>query len=110
MARTPLYSKGQSIAFLMVLAALTMGGLGEPLNNPGGRRELFVVPVVAVLYVLAFVIAVSFTYVALLKRRLEPLPRTEFPADDVVGAFRYMQQRKNIGKVIVTMAARDSRL
>ena len=53
MARTPLYSKGQSIAFLMVLAALTMGGLGEPLNNPGGRRELFVVPVVAVLYVLA---------------------------------------------------------
>ncbi len=37
-------------------------------------------------------------------RKYQPLPRTVFPAGDVVGAFRYMQQRKNIGKVVVAMA------
>ncbi len=33
----------------------------------------------------------------------QPLPMTVFPIDDVVGAFRYMAQRKNIGKIVVTM-------
>ncbi len=33
-----------------------------------------------------------------------PLPSTVFEAGEVVGAFRYMQQRKNIGKVIVSLA------
>lgn len=32
-----------------------------------------------------------------------PLPMTVFPIDDVVGAFRYMAQRKNIGKVVVSL-------
>ena len=32
-----------------------------------------------------------------------PLPLTEFPAEDVTGAFRYMAQRKNIGKVVVSL-------
>ncbi|MEM9185485.1 MAG: SDR family NAD(P)-dependent oxidoreductase [Planctomycetota bacterium] len=30
-----------------------------------------------------------------------PLPSTEFPAEGVAEAFRYMSQRKNIGKVVV---------
>ncbi|NUQ61200.1 MAG: SDR family NAD(P)-dependent oxidoreductase [Pirellulales bacterium] len=33
----------------------------------------------------------------------KPLPMTVFPIDDVVGAFRYMAQRKNIGKVVVSL-------
>jgi acyl transferase domain-containing protein/acyl-CoA synthetase (AMP-forming)/AMP-acid ligase II/NAD(P)-dependent dehydrogenase (short-subunit alcohol dehydrogenase family)/acyl carrier protein len=33
------------------------------------------------------------------------LPVTAFPAEKVADAFRYMQQRKNIGKVVVEMAA-----
>ena len=32
-----------------------------------------------------------------------PLPLTEFPAEQTVEAFRYMAQRKNIGKVVVTI-------
>jgi len=31
----------------------------------------------------------------------KPLPRTEFPAEQTADAFRYMAQRKNIGKVVV---------
>ena len=34
-----------------------------------------------------------------------PLPCTEFDAAHVVDAFRYMRQRKNVGKVVVRMAA-----
>lgn len=37
-----------------------------------------------------------------------PLPYTEFPITQVVDAYRYMSQRKNIGKVIVTMAAQST--
>lgn len=32
-----------------------------------------------------------------------PLPLTPFPVEDVLGAFRYMAQRKNIGKVVVSL-------
>lgn len=32
-----------------------------------------------------------------------PLPLTEFPADQTAEAFRYMAQRKNIGKVVVAI-------
>ena len=32
-----------------------------------------------------------------------PLAMTRFPIEDVVGAFRYMAQRKNIGKVVVSL-------
>ncbi len=35
----------------------------------------------------------------------QPLPLTEFPARNVAGAFRYMAQRKNIGKVVVSIDA-----
>src|SRR5205823_1459550 len=34
---------------------------------------------------------------------LKPLPRYVFPISDVVGAFRYLMQRKNIGKVVVSL-------
>ena len=34
---------------------------------------------------------------------LRPLPRSVFPISDAVGAFRYMAQRKNIGKVVVSL-------
>jgi amino acid adenylation domain-containing protein len=37
------------------------------------------------------------------ERRYTPLPKTVFPIEEVVGAYRYMQQRKNTGKVIVTV-------
>ncbi|NLY00840.1 MAG: SDR family NAD(P)-dependent oxidoreductase [Rhodopirellula sp.] len=37
----------------------------------------------------------------------QPLPMTVFPIDDVVGAFRYMAQRKNIGKVVVSLERAD---
>src|SRR5207302_9588779 len=33
-----------------------------------------------------------------------PLPFTEFPAANVAGALRFMSQRKNIGKVVVTLS------
>ena len=36
-----------------------------------------------------------------------PLALTQFPIDDVVGAFRYMAQRKNIGKVVVSLEGRE---
>jgi myxalamid-type polyketide synthase MxaB len=34
---------------------------------------------------------------------LRPLPRTVYPVQEVVNAFRYMAQRKNIGKVVVSL-------
>ena len=34
--------------------------------------------------------------------QLKPLPRKVFPMQDVVSAFRYMQQAKHIGKIVVT--------
>jgi NADPH:quinone reductase-like Zn-dependent oxidoreductase/acyl carrier protein len=34
---------------------------------------------------------------------LRPLPRNVFPIDEAVGAFRYLMQRKNIGKVVVSL-------
>jgi NADPH:quinone reductase-like Zn-dependent oxidoreductase len=40
--------------------------------------------------------------------RYTALPCTEFAAANVVDAFRYMRQRKNIGKVVVRMAAAAS--
>ncbi|HEX3871757.1 MAG TPA: SDR family NAD(P)-dependent oxidoreductase, partial [Pirellulales bacterium] len=36
-----------------------------------------------------------------------PLPFTEFDADDVSGALRYMAQRKNIGKVVVSLESQS---
>ncbi len=39
--------------------------------------------------------------------QFRPLPLKSFPADGVVDAFRYMAQRKNIGKVVVSFANRD---
>lgn len=32
-----------------------------------------------------------------------PLPFTRFPVSQVIGAYRYMQQRKNVGKVVVSV-------
>ncbi|OHB69486.1 MAG: hypothetical protein A2V70_10225 [Planctomycetes bacterium RBG_13_63_9] len=37
-----------------------------------------------------------------------PLPLTRFPVEDTVGAFRYMTQRKNIGKVVVSLEDRQA--
>ena len=34
---------------------------------------------------------------------LHPLPFSVFEADDVVDAFRYMQQARQIGKIVVTV-------
>ncbi len=34
-----------------------------------------------------------------------PLPLTEFPAEQTAEAFRYMAQRKNIGKVVVAIGS-----
>ncbi len=34
----------------------------------------------------------------------QPLPLTEFTAEETIGAFRYMSQRKNVGKVVVSLA------
>ncbi|MBD2364812.1 SDR family NAD(P)-dependent oxidoreductase [Anabaena minutissima FACHB-250] len=34
--------------------------------------------------------------------QLKPLPQTQFPITNVVDAFRYMQQAKHIGKIVVT--------
>ncbi len=33
----------------------------------------------------------------------QPLPLTDFPMEEAVGAFRYMAQRKNIGKVVLSL-------
>ncbi|HEX4148218.1 MAG TPA: SDR family NAD(P)-dependent oxidoreductase, partial [Pirellulales bacterium] len=41
------------------------------------------------------------------QHQYQPLPKTTFPIDDVVGAFRYMAQRKNTGKVVVSMEAAE---
>lgn len=38
-------------------------------------------------------------------RSYQPLPLTAFPATDTTAAFRYMAQRKNIGKIIVEFPA-----
>jgi polyketide synthase 12 len=38
--------------------------------------------------------------------KLQPLPMTVFSIDEAVGAFRYMQQRKNIGKIVLTFPDR----
>ena len=35
---------------------------------------------------------------------LQPLPCTEFPMQQVVSAFRYMQQAKHIGKIVITQS------
>jgi len=37
-----------------------------------------------------------------------PLPLTPFAAEEIVDAFRYMSQRKNIGKVVVSLARDDA--
>ncbi len=39
-----------------------------------------------------------------------PLEFTQFDAEHTVDAFRYMSQRKNIGKVVVSMESRESRV
>ena len=39
----------------------------------------------------------------------QPLVFTQFPTDDTIDAFRYMAQRKNIGKVVVSIEQRDDR-
>ena len=36
-----------------------------------------------------------------------PLAFTQFPMDDTIGAFRYMAQRKNIGKVVLSLEDRE---
>jgi acyl transferase domain-containing protein/acyl-CoA synthetase (AMP-forming)/AMP-acid ligase II/acyl carrier protein len=36
------------------------------------------------------------------QEKLRPLPRTVFPITDAIAAFRFMQQRKNIGKIVLT--------
>ena len=41
--------------------------------------------------------------------RYRPLPHTSFAIEEVIGAYRYMQQRKNIGKVVVTMPVAQTR-
>ncbi|MBA4018630.1 MAG: hypothetical protein C0483_15805 [Pirellula sp.] len=41
-------------------------------------------------------------------QRYQPIPKTVFPIDEVVGAYRYMQGRKNTGKVIVTVRGVES--
>jgi len=40
--------------------------------------------------------------------RYRPLPLKAFAASETVGAFRYMAQRKNIGKVVVSMRPDES--
>ncbi len=44
------------------------------------------------------------------ERKLEPLPKTVFPLQEAVAGFRYMQQRKNIGKIVFSVSElqRDS--
>lgn len=39
--------------------------------------------------------------------QLQPLPRTVFTANQSIEAFRFMQQAKHIGKIVVTQAARS---
>ena len=39
------------------------------------------------------------------RRSLKPLPLKSFPIQDVSSAFRYMQQAKHIGKVVITQPA-----
>ena len=40
--------------------------------------------------------------------RLAPLPRTIFPIEGIVDAFRHMQQARHVGKIVVTPTARPS--
>lgn len=42
------------------------------------------------------------------QRTYAPLPVKTFKTEEVVDAFRYMSQRKNIGKVVVSMAGRET--
>ncbi|MEZ6090598.1 MAG: SDR family NAD(P)-dependent oxidoreductase [Pirellulaceae bacterium] len=39
-----------------------------------------------------------------------PLPLTAFPAESIVDAFRYMSKRRNIGKVVVSLNSRESKV
>ena len=39
-------------------------------------------------------------------KTLQPIPFTQFSTQETIEAFRYMAQRKNIGKVVVSMGAR----
>jgi acyl transferase domain-containing protein/thioesterase domain-containing protein/acyl carrier protein len=43
-------------------------------------------------------------------RHYQPLMFTRFEAAGTIDAFRYMSQRKNIGKVVVSMESRESRI
>lgn len=40
--------------------------------------------------------------------KLQPLPFREFPMDEVVSAFRFMQQAKHIGKIVVSQTPEKS--
>ena len=39
---------------------------------------------------------------------LEPIASTVFPISDIVGSFRYMAQRRNIGKVVVSLSHNEA--
>ena len=41
---------------------------------------------------------------ALVAGQLRPLPQTVFPVQETLAAFRYMQQAKQVGKIVVTFA------
>ena len=43
------------------------------------------------------------------ERRLQPLPRTVFPIEQVVDAFRYMQQARHVGKVVLVHPDRPAK-
>ena len=42
------------------------------------------------------------------KGALQPLPHTHFTAPEIIDAFRYMAQRKNIGKIVVSMKSEEA--
>ncbi|NEQ41293.1 MAG: SDR family NAD(P)-dependent oxidoreductase [Okeania sp. SIO3I5] len=42
------------------------------------------------------------------KNLLQPLPLKLFPIEEVINAFRYMQQAKHIGKIVVTQTAQPA--
>ena len=43
-------------------------------------------------------------------KQLKPLPYTAFPVDQAIAAFRYMQQAKQIGKIVLTPVAQQQPL
>jgi NADPH:quinone reductase-like Zn-dependent oxidoreductase/aryl carrier-like protein len=45
---------------------------------------------------------------ALAEGSLRPLPHRVFGAEEIVGAFRYMAQRRNIGKIVVSTRAPEA--